>query len=114
MTSVAAHSDKPTRVAVLVEAFPAGQTVPGHGPDAPSPAGTDGQDDYTSNHLPGPVTLVVGSDHVRAPTFALHGHGPLANVDIGYRLAAASAGPGWPSRMAYPGAAARPARTGRV
>ncbi|MFV2088889.1 thiamine-phosphate kinase [Micromonospora sp. LOL_021] len=94
MTSPASYSDEPTRVAALVGAFLSGQSgaVLGdsYGPLATLTAGADTRDDCAIYDLDGPVTLVVGSDYVRGPRFALYEHGLLTNVDIGYYLVAAN------------------------
>ncbi|MFV2021719.1 hypothetical protein [Micromonospora sp. LOL_023] len=88
MTSPASFSDEPTRVAALVNAFLTGQSgsVLGDelGPHATLTTGADARDDCAIYDLDGPVTLVVGSDYVRGPKFALYEHGLLTNFDIGY------------------------------
>ncbi|MDG4829321.1 thiamine-phosphate kinase [Solwaraspora sp. WMMD1047] len=94
MTAAATYSDEPTRVAKLVGAFLTGQSGSvlggGHGPHATLTAGADARDDCAIYDLDGPVTLVVGSDYVRGPKFALYEHGLLTNFDIGYYLVAAN------------------------
>ncbi|MFY1674008.1 thiamine-phosphate kinase [Plantactinospora sp. WMMB334] len=88
------YSDEPTRIAKLVDAYLAGQSGSvlgdGDGPHATLTVGADVRDDCAVYDLPGPVTLVVGSDYVRGPKFVLYEHGLLTNVDIGYYLVAAN------------------------
>ena len=94
MTREASFSDEPTRVAALVDAFLTGQSGSilgdSHGPYATLTAGADTHDDCAVYDLDGPVTLVVGSDYVRGPRFALYEHGLLTNIDIGYYLVTAN------------------------
>lgn len=94
MTSETTYSDEPTRVAKLVGAFLAGQSGSllgdEHGPHATLTLGADSKDDCASYDIDGPVTLVVGSDYVRGPKFALYEQGLLTNFDIGYYLVAAN------------------------
>ncbi|WBB75572.1 thiamine-phosphate kinase [Micromonospora sp. WMMD1128] len=94
MNSEATYSDEPTRVAMLVGAFLAGQSGAvlgdGHGPHATLTGGADARDDCAVYEVDGPVTLVVGSDYVRGPKFALYEQGLLTNFDIGYYVVAAN------------------------
>ncbi|MET8525606.1 thiamine-phosphate kinase [Micromonospora sp. NPDC005172] len=94
MTLEATYSDEPTRVAKLVGAFLTGQSGSvlgdGQGPNATLTVGADARDDCAVYDIDGPVTLVVGSDYVRGPKFALYEQGLLTNFDIGYFVVAAN------------------------
>jgi thiamine-monophosphate kinase len=87
-------SDEPTRVSQLVREFLGGQsgTVTGAvgGPQALLAIGGDARDDCAAYEIEQPVTLVVGSDYVRGPKFALYELGLLSNFDIGYYLVVAN------------------------
>jgi thiamine-monophosphate kinase len=87
-------SDEPTRVSQIVRDFLNGQSgqvtgLPG-GPRALLTVGADAKDDCAAYDIESPVTLVIGSDYVRGPKFALYEMGFLSNFDIGYYLVAAN------------------------
>src|SRR5260370_17660659 len=87
-------SDEPTRVSQIIKDFLSGQsgamTGPSGGPQALLAIGADAKDDCAAYDIDKPVTLVVGSDYVRGPKFALYEMGLLSNFDIGYYLVAAN------------------------
>jgi thiamine-monophosphate kinase len=88
------RSDEPTRMAQLVSKFLSGQSGSVLGDLSSSVAtltlGADKKDDCAVFDLSGPVSLVVGSDYVRGPKFALYEEGLLSNFDIGYYVVAAN------------------------
>ncbi|WP_369376197.1 thiamine-phosphate kinase [Streptomyces sp. cg36] len=87
------HSDEPTRVQQLVNAFLTGQSgrnVGADGLDVELTAGADAKDDCAVYEFHTPMSLVVGSDYVRGPKFALYEMGLLSGFDIGYYLAIAN------------------------
>lgn len=88
------RSDEPTRVAQLVSKFLSGQSGSLIGDGSSSVAtltlGADRKDDCAVFDLPGPVSLVAGSDYVRGPKFSLYEEGLLSNFDIGYYVVAAN------------------------
>src|SRR5260370_27984674 len=87
-------SDEPTRVSQIIKDFLSGQrgdmTGPSGGLQALLAIGADAKDDCAAYDIDKPVTLVVGSDYVRGPKFALYEMGLLSNFDIGYYLVAAN------------------------
>jgi thiamine-monophosphate kinase len=87
-------SDEPTRVSQIMTEFLGGQsgalTAMADGQKARLIIGADDKDDCAAYDLDGPVTLVIGSDYVRGPKFALYEMGLLSNFDIGYYLVAAN------------------------
>jgi thiamine-monophosphate kinase len=87
-------SDEPTRVSQIVRDFLKGQsgqmTGFAGGPHALLTVGADAKDDCAAYDIDRPVTLVIGSDYVRGPKFALYEMGLLSNFDIGYYLVAAN------------------------
>lgn len=88
------RSDEPSRVAQLVSSFLSGQSgsviTDGSTSLATLVVGADEKDDCAVFNLAGPVSLVVGSDYVRGPKFALYEAGLLTNFDIGYYVVAAN------------------------
>ena len=87
-------SDEPSRVAQIVKSFLGGQTGAIVGPESEPLArlviGGDRKDDCAAYEVYRPVTIVVGTDYVRGPKFALYELGLLSNFDIGYYVVAAN------------------------
>lgn len=88
------YSDEPTRVSQLVRDFLEGQSGALVGADGDAQAvltvGADAKDDCAVYKIDKPTMLVVGSDYVRGPKFALYELGLLSNFDIGYYVVAAN------------------------
>lgn len=87
-------SDEPSRVAQIVKSFLGGQTGAIVGPESEPLTrlviGGDRKDDCAAYEVYRPVTIVVGTDYVRGPKFALYELGLLSNFDIGYYVVAAN------------------------
>src|SRR5450755_3673035 len=75
-------SDEPSRVAQIVKSFLGGQTGAIVGPESEPLArlviGGDRKDDCVAYEIYRPVTIVVGTDYVRGPKFALYELGLLS------------------------------------
>jgi thiamine-monophosphate kinase len=88
------YSDEPSRVVQLIASFLEGQTGaivgPENAPLARLTIGADRKDDCAAYDIYNPVTLVVGTDYVRGPKFALYELGLLSDFDIGYYVVAAN------------------------
>ncbi|HUZ23740.1 MAG TPA: thiamine-phosphate kinase [Streptosporangiaceae bacterium] len=87
-------SDEPSRVAGIVKSFLGGQTGSIMGPESEPLArlviGGDRKDDCAAYEIYRPMIIVVGTDYVRGPKFALYELGLLTNFDIGYYVVAAN------------------------
>jgi thiamine-monophosphate kinase len=94
LTKAARRSDEPARVEQLIGSFLTGQSGsavgPPEGPGVLLLAGADSKDDCAVFEVSDRTCVVVGSDYVRGPKFALYEMGLLSNFDVGYYLAIAN------------------------